>query len=154
MATLINSKISIRIIEVHNYGVIGTYDGHKIYVDLIELSWKCPIPNTSIPQPNQEIEVLVFNNSKRHDSDLLGSVRYLFPEQNPWYDPTIYKVGDEFIGEIEQINTFGCWAVHPNGADARIKVDGIKAGFEVGEKIRLKIIRISEKHRSLDCQVV
>jgi ribosomal protein S1 len=149
-----NDIITIKIQEVFAYGVIGICKNHRIYVDLIELSWQTPIPEESIPKVGDEIKTIVINTSHRHDSDYLGSVRHLTPEKNPWHDPSIFKIGDEFIGEIDSINTFGCWALHPNGADVRLLVDGIKTGFYKGQKLTLKIAKINERHRSIDAEII
>ena len=101
-----------------------------------------------------EIRIVITNTSHRHDSNLLGSVRLLTPEKNPWYDPSLYKIGDEFIGEIDSVNTFGCWALHPNGADVRLLVDGIKTGLKKGQRLALRITNINERHRSIDAEII
>ena len=146
--------VNVKIQEVYPYGVIGDYLKNRIYIDLVELSWETPIPDNSIPKVGDEIRVIIFNISDRHDSNFLGSVRLLTPEKNPWYDSSIYKIGDEFVGHIDSINTFGCWAKHPKGADVRLLVDGIKAGFKMGQELTLKIININLRHKSLDAEII
>ena len=157
-AILMNPKIGdivdVNIQEVYPYGVIGDYNKNKIYIDLIELSWETPIPDKAIPKVGDEIRIVITNTSHRHDSNLLGSVRLLTPEKNPWYDPSLYKIGDEFIGEIDSVNTFGCWALHPNGADVRLLVDGIKTGLKKGQRLALRITNINERHRSIDAEII
>jgi hypothetical protein len=106
---------TIKIQEVFAFGVIGSYNDHRIFVDLRELSWESPIPEEAIPEVGDEIRTIVINASTRHDSDYLGSVRHLTPEKNPWYDTSVYKIGDEFIGQIDSVNSYGCWAIHPKG---------------------------------------
>jgi ribosomal protein S1 len=154
MTPQISDIITIKIQEVFAYGVIGNYKSHRIYVDLIELSWETPISEELIPKVGDEIKTIVINISHRHDSDYLASVRHLTPEKNPWYDPSRYKIGDEFIGEIDSINSFGCWALHPNGADVLLLVDGIKTGLKKGQKLTLRITSINEKHRSIDAEII
>jgi len=154
MTLQIRDIIKVKINEVFAYGVIGNYDGHRIYVDLRELSWESPILQKSIPSVGDEIKAVVTNISDRHDSDFLASVRQLTPEENPWYDPSVYKIGDEFVGQIDSVNSFGCWAVHPNGADVRLLIDGLKLGLKKGQKISLRIIDINPKHESIDAEII
>ncbi|UOR03785.1 hypothetical protein MUN82_12590 [Hymenobacter aerilatus] len=153
MRTLINSKVNIQIIEVHAYGVIGLYKNCRIYVDLVEISWKSPIPESIIPKAGEEIRVLISSRSTRPDSDYLGSVKYLNPKQNPWYNPSIYKTGDFFIGTIDEANTFGCWALHPSGADVRIMINGKKEGLRVGDKVKLKITGVHPDRKSMNAEL-
>lgn len=154
MSPQIGDIVNVKIQDVFPYGVIGDYYKNRIYIDLVELSWETPIPAKVIPKGGDEIRIIIFNTSHRHDSDFLGSVRRLTPEKNPWYDPSIYKVGDEFIGHIDSINTFGCWAKHPKGADVRLLVDGIKAGFKMGQELALRITGINVRHESLDAEII
>lgn len=154
MTLYINDIVTIRIIEVYSYGLIGICQNYRIYIDLVELSWQAPIPKESIPKEGDDIKGLVIGNSDRHDSDYLASVRQLAPEKNPWYDPSIYKVGEEFIGEIDSVNTFGCWALHPNGADVRLLVDGTKAGLIKGQKLILRITNVNEGERRVDAEII
>ena len=154
MIPQIGDIVTVKILEVFAYGVIGGYNDHKIYIDLVELDWETPIPEKSIPKVDDEIKVVVTNISHRHDSDFLASVRHLTPDKNPWYDPSIYKIGAEFIGKIDSVNSYGCWALHPKGADVRILVDGLKLGFKKGQELALKIIGINEKYRSITAEII
>ena len=154
MTPQIGDIIIVKIQETFPYGVIGNYNSHGIYIDLVELDWERPIPNKLIPKADDEIKAIVTNTSNRHDSDFLASVRRLTPERNPWYDPSTYQVGDEFIGQIDSVNSFGCWAVHPKGADVRLLVDGLKFGLKKGQKITLRITSINQKHESIDAEII
>jgi len=154
MKLQIRDIINFKVQEVFSYGLIGNYNGHRIYVDLIELSWESPIPKKSIPNVGDEIKAIVTNISHRHDSDFLASVKYLTPEKNPWYDPSVYKIGDEFVGKIDVINSFGCWVVHPRGADVRLLVDGLKLGLKMGQEITLRITSINPRHESIDAEII
>ena len=154
MIPKIGDIVTVKIQDVYAYGVIGNYNDHKIYIDLVELDWKRPIPQKSIPKVGDEIKVIVTNSSDRLDSDFLASVRHLTPDRNPWHDPTIYKIGDEFIGEIDSVNSWGCWARHPKGADVRLMVNVFKVRLKKGQKIALRVISINEKHESIDAEIV
>lgn len=154
MTLQVGDKITIKVHEVFSYGVIGKFENHRVYVDLNELSWKMPIPEHVFPKVSDQIEVVVIHTSQRPDSDYLGSVRHLTPDRNPWYDPSIYKVGDEFVGKIDAVNSFGCWAVHPRGADVRLLVNGLKYDLQVGQEIRLRIKSINERHKSIDAEII
>jgi ribosomal protein S1 len=154
MTPQIGDIIAIKVQEVFFYGVLGKYKNHRMYVDLIELSWKRPVPKKSIPKIGDEIRVIVTGISHRPDSDFLASVRYLHPEKDPWHDPSIYKIGDEFIGKIDSVDSFGCWALHPSGADVRLLVNGVKLGLKKSQKIALRIISINKKQRSVDAEII
>lgn len=154
MDSVIGSIVQIKITDVKGYGVIGVYENLKIYVDLVDLSWKSPVPSNSIPNAGDEIQVFIFDKSKRHDSDYIASVKYFFQEENPWYNPAVYKIGSEFIGVVDSVESFGCWALHPKGASARILVDGIKLGLKKGQKIKLRITSVNEQKKNIDVVII
>ncbi len=149
--------VTVEILQDINYAFLAKYLDFKVYIDLNELSWKKPIPEKELPKVGDKIEILVtrqFDKQEYHmDCEYIGSVRAMTPEQDPWYDPLVYKLGDEFLGTIEKIMPYGSWATHPRGAAVRLVEDVSKIGLELNSKVNIRIKAIWP-YKSIEGEIV
>ena len=148
-----NDIITARVLEDLNYGFVAEYSGHRIFIDFSELSWKSPVPNESTPKVGDSIKIII-KPSNKQGFEFIGSVRAINPEKNPWYNPSVYVKGDTFTGEIEEIHSFGAWALHPKGAHVRILKDLRATNLKVGSKIEMRISEVREKNQILDGEII
>ena len=164
MGVSVGNVVILKVTDMAPYACWGVANGQVGFVHCVEWSWEKPVPENQVPHVGDELLVKVFHlTDSPYDQlpadvtfdgkfkvDFAASVRLLHPEGNPWYDPSVYQVGEVFTGRLEEVHPFGCVVRHPRGADARLLVDGVRLGYEVGQRIRVKIVGVNPQKRSLD----
>ena len=81
------------------------------------------------------------------------SIKHLYPEEDPWWNPDIYIVGSMHEGAVSTV--FGGVAAHvrlPSGAN--VAIDQVKPGTRVGEQIRLKIVSVDVERQRIKGQQI
>lgn len=164
MGVAVGDIVSLKVTEVTEWACWGVVNDQVGFVHCVEWSWRRPIPGSQEANVGDELFVKVYHLTDcpydqlpadvtfqgKFNVDFAASVRLLDPEGNPWNEPEVYQVGDTFDAKLEEVNPFGCWVRHPRGADCRLLVDGNALGFEIGQKVSVKVVSVNPQKKSLE----
>lgn len=164
MGVSLGEIVTLKLTHVEGYACWGSVGNQTGFVHCVEWSWEGAAEEFHEPCVGDEIPVKVFHiveGSKEPPSadvtyngkfnvDFAGSIREVHPEKNPWYDPSVYKVDDIFIGTFKSVNSWACFVQHPRGAEGALTVDGVAHGFEVGQQVQVRIIEVDPERQAFD----
>lgn len=163
MRICIGDIVTLKISDVAAYGCWGMRGKQTGFVHLVEWSWDRPVPTNQEPHIGDEILVKVHRLTNcpydqlladvtfdgKFKVDFEASIRMLHPEDNPWYDPSAYQIGEIFVGKVTEVHSFGCWVRHPRGADGCLAIDGVAHGLVVGQPTTVKVVGVNLPSESL-----
>ncbi len=115
----IGSVIQARVERIEPYGVFLKYETEKVFVHLPEVSWQ------DLGDPGESVQVddilgvyvLRYHYLKR---EIVGSIRRLHPEQNPYRQLSRLPPGEVLRGQVKSTYRDGATVVLPNGARGHV----------------------------------
>ena len=149
MAVLVIGEIiDVIVTRLEQYGAWIDYQGHSGLVTIPEVSWSRighPGEVLSIGQVVQ-VKVLVAAPS----AEFSASVRAVRPEQNPWYDPTRFAVGNEFDGSVVRVLGYGCFIELRPDVWGLLKRESWPRELAVGDVVSVRVIRSEPESRKVE----
>jgi len=137
----VGEMVQVTIQKITDYGFFASAGEQQVLILLHEMSWG-NIRNThDFGSVGEELDVLLIGKTKEHH---LGSIKQLYPEDNPWKDPSIYAVGSIFYGVVESNTDYGSFVTINRFARALVHLDDGGGDLKPGSDVQVEI---------LECQV-
>ena len=147
----IGSVIRGRVIRVEPYGVFLCYGDETVFVHLPEIAWsdKKHLPERFRVGEEQDVYVLRYNYE---DKMIVGSIRRLHPEQNPYRTLSRLEPGEVLCGKVSNALGNSVTVQLANGAWGRIPKYRLHTDVKVGDAVKVKIaaLDVDEGHLTLD----
>jgi len=131
--------------RVEPFGLFVDANGVPGLLLIPELSWDPVHHPAEVAQVGDRVrfQILHLIEPPKPEAHFTGSIKLLFPEQNPWHDSTIYRVGDSFRGVVMMRVEYGYWVMHPRRARALLRfADAAKYELAVGENVGVTIRQV------------
>ena len=136
----VGAIVEVVVTRLEPYGAWLDYDGQ---IGLVR------IPDISRKRIGHPADVLVVGQLVRvkilvapTQNEFSASLRAVHPEDDPWYDPSRFAVGTEFVGRVVRVLEYGCfvelrpevwgslrrerWVTPPSEGDAmRVRVESV-----------------------------
>jgi ribosomal protein S1 len=137
----IGSSIRATVTRVEPYGIFLEHPEGAVVVLIPEVSWCDRRPLAERVRPGDEYEVLVLRYNYR-DRQLVGSIRRLQPEQNPYRQLARLEPGTIVRGTVILPHDGEVTVELSNGAWGRVPKASITAKVERGDELDLVITAI------------
>ena len=138
--------VDATVVEVAPFGLFVEANGISGLIQLPQLSWQRVSDPSTIAGVGDRIRCKVMLTPPKYRSTdpprFIGSIRDLHPELNPWRDPTVFAVGNQFSGVVEQHMSYGVFIRHPREAAALLHIDAYDSEsitLAVGETVDVVI---------------
>jgi small subunit ribosomal protein S1 len=124
-----------------SFGAFIVHDDVQYFVPLHELAWRKISHSSDVVAVGQPCEIIVDRTDNAPPGGPLASVRRVSPEQNPWFDPSLFSVGTQFSWPIAVQHDYGLFVAHPRGVEGLLHSDDIPHGFAaaIGDVIAVEI---------------
>ena len=134
-----------------SFGAFITHDGVRYFVPLHELSWGRISHSSDVLAVGQRCEIIVDRPDDTPPGGPLASVRRVNPEQNPWFEPSLYSVGTKFSGPVTVRRVYGLFVAHPGGVEGLLHSDDIPHGYtpDIGDVIAVAITECDIKAQQI-----
>jgi ribosomal protein S1 len=133
----IGSTIEAAVTRVEHYGVHLDYAGQEVLVLVPEFAWQ-PVNLANAVRVGDRLKVLVLRYNYK-TKQIVGSVRRLHPEQNPYRELSRLPPGVALCGKVTFAATDAVTVRLPNGAwghlPKRLLAHEVKAGDAVAVEI-------------------
>ncbi|NRA15569.1 MAG: S1 RNA-binding domain-containing protein [Oceanospirillaceae bacterium] len=121
MKNNIGRVVNVQIKKVTDDGLEVTFNNFEGVVRIIDLAWDTKGLLEVIYTRYKPFDVIKVKIMAADETKFLASVRDMFPEENPWNDPTKYILGNKFNAGITDIKSFGYILKLDTGATALLK---------------------------------
>jgi small subunit ribosomal protein S1 len=134
----IGSTIDAVVTQVEQYGVYLEHDGEEVLVLIPEFSWQPVRDLKSAVRVGERLKVLVlrYNYKKRQ---IVGSVRRLHAEQNPYRELSRLPPGEVLRGKVRFVAGGAVTVALPNGAWGHLPKRLLAPGLNVGDDVEVEI---------------
>lgn len=134
----IGSVIKARVIRIEHYGIYLKHGQEDVLVLVPEVSWE-KTPDLRVAfQTGDEIDLVVlrYNYQKRV---IVGSIKRLHPEQNPYRELSLLEPGKILHGTVATIYDDAVQVRFPNGAWGHIPKNRLDRCLQVGGSVPVVI---------------
>ena len=100
----IGQTIKALVTQIENFGIFFDSGGNKILVTIPEISWYRISHPSDFTKIGNEHEILIL--SIQNDK-ISGSIKQTKPDENPWKNPHLYKVGSIHKGIVKKNYIYG-----------------------------------------------
>ncbi len=146
----IGSIIRATVSRVEPYGVWMSHAAGPVLVLVPEASWSDHRPLSEWIRPGDEYDVFVLRYNYR-DRVIVGSIRRLHPEENPYRQPARLEPGTILHGRVRLVAGDAVSVVLPNGAWGNVPRASFSTEIRPGDEIDVIItaIEVDEGRLSL-----
>jgi S1 RNA binding domain len=142
------------------FGLFCEYERHEILVLIPEISW---IPSFAscqqVASVGDELEVKIVHIDKERNK-IVGSIRAIHPENDPWEGPWRLRIGDVFAATVvrwvekaDRCGNAGGYLLALRPA-AFVMLCGVETGrFNSGDKCTVIVTSIEELHRQVKVEL-
>ncbi|MBX3467139.1 MAG: hypothetical protein KF878_09615 [Planctomycetes bacterium] len=138
-------RVSATVTRIEDHGVYLAADGEEILVLLPYLAWITPVDPRTIASLGQAMDVLI--TRRIGPGQLMGSVKDLQPELDPWRDPTVVAVSTTHTATVVQQLPFGVALHLGGGANALLRPPD--PSLQIGERIQVVVEEVDPIRRVL-----
>ncbi len=148
--------VTVKVTAVETYGLHVTCEGVRGVILIPEISWQRVSHPSQHAQLGDELRCQVIHVAAddRGEVRFSGSIRQLHPEANPWRDPDVYAVGQEFDGVVARVTSYGVFVQHPRQAWALLHAADIPQGMQLTVGTCLGVVIVDSDPASQRIQVV
>lgn len=140
--------VDVVVSSVEQFGLLVEFEGKKGLVESPNVYWDgfgAQQRMLASFRPGQQIRVKVLLVMPEQFS---CSIKHVYPELDPWWDPGIYAVGAAWEGEVRLIFDFGAAIVIlPNGA--QVFVPGLKPSTQLNDHVNLMLTGVDAENHKL-----
>ena len=149
----IGSVIRARIIRVEPYGVFLRYGDQTVFVHLPEVAWldKRGLPDRFQVGEELDVYVLRYNYEQKQ---IVGSIRRLHPEQNPYRMLSRLEPGEILCGKVTNLMGDLVTVRLANGAWGHIPKYRLHTDVKVGDAVKVVIAALEVDEGRLALELV
>lgn len=138
----IGDTIKAHVSRIEPYGVYLEHPQSAVIVLLPELSWAAVQNPRDVVRLGEELDVLVtgYNYKTR---EIVGSLRRLHPEKNPYRDLSRLEPGTSLKGKITFADSVSYCVEFPNGARGSLPKVGASGTRKVGDEVEVIITHLA-----------
>lgn len=143
--------VEVVVTQIEFYGAWFDWNGRSGLVTIPEVSW------TRISHPAEAVTVgkkIKVKILVATPTAFAASIRQVNPEQNPWYDPTPFAVGNVFEGKVEKVLVYGCFIELRPHVVGLLRRDDWPHELAVGDIARVRIARSNSESKQIDLEWV
>lgn len=137
----IGSVIRGKVNRVEPYGVWLEYGREPVLVLAPEVSWTEPRPLREVFRTDDECDVVVLRYNDR-DRVIVGSIRRLHPEQNPYRQLASLQPGTILGGRVRLLAGDQVTIELPNRAWGHVPRHTLPDGVQTGDGVDVEIVAI------------
>jgi small subunit ribosomal protein S1 len=140
--------VETTVTRLEHYGAWIDCAGRTGLVLIPEISW------TRISHPaqalavDQRVRVKVLN--VQSDGKFTASIRGVHPEQDPWYDPSLFAPGTEFVGRVVLVPAYGAFVELRPEVWGLLRKGKWTRQVAVGDQLRVRIETVDETARKIE----
>jgi small subunit ribosomal protein S1 len=134
----VGSVINAKVVRIEPYGVWLDFRGERALVLVPELSWKKIAHPTEIVHEGDAIDVYVSHYNYK-DQVIVGSVKRLCPEQNPYRELSRFAPGTPLHATVVSLFSDEVTVELANGAWGHIRRDRLPEHIQRGDSIEAVI---------------
>ena len=148
----IGEKINAVVTRVEPYGVFLVYNDDEIFVPLNNLAWiPSPTTITSI-RTGDSIKVLV-ESLNEAENTYTGSLKRLFPEQNPYKRLEDVAPSDVLHGVVRMVHQHGVSVELDNRCIGEISLSDHTVGLQEGVMVSVRIAEVDVENQRLSLEL-
>ncbi len=123
---------------VHPYGIDIEAEGRTGFIQPIEVSWACRLPD-EVARAGDSLDVYVYAVTPMR---FFASIKRAHPDLDPWRDPTRFRVGSRHQATVELVNDWACFVELEPGAEGIIRLDKFPRAYRQGETFRVEVVYV------------
>jgi ribosomal protein S1 len=144
----VGAIVDATITRLEQYGAWIDCGGRPGLVTIPEVSWSRighPAEVLSVGQ-RVRVKVMVLGS----DGKLSASIRALHPEQDPWRDPAVFAVGEEFAGRVVRVLGYGCFVELRPEVWGLLRREHWSREVAVGGRVRVRVVSVDPMARKVE----
>jgi ribosomal protein S1 len=147
----IGSVIEARVVRLEPFGVWLKHGAEDVLVLVPELSWKPGTEPRQMAAIGDDLRVRVLRYNYK-DRVILGSVKALYPEDNPFRKLARLEPGSVLVGKVRTVFDDEVRIDFDGGAWGKIPRNGLAADLHVGDEVEVVIqsLEVDEGLLTLD----
>lgn len=149
----IGSVIRARVVRVETYGVFLAYGEEDIFVVLPEISWHRIQDLRKALTVGEHLDILVVGYNYRN-KQIIGSVRLLHPEQNPYRDLSRLEPETVLHGKVVFLDSVSVRVELENSARGNIPKNQLEIELKVGDSVDVKIASLWVDQGILELELI
>jgi ribosomal protein S1 len=143
--------VVVVVTSVRDFGVLVRYGDREGVILMVNIFWDYEdVPKRMYAsfEPGQQVRVKVLIDAPRQFS---CSIKHLHPEQDPWWDPSIYVVGSVHQAFVKTIFDHGAGLLRlANGA--LVVVEQIRPGTQLKDEVSVVITAVRVDRQLIDAR--
>ena len=132
------SVIKAKVVKIEPYGVCFEYQNEKTIVLIPELTWKIIKHPSEIVRLGESLNILVLRYNYK-DKVIVGSMKRLHPEENPYRNLSRLSPGTPLSGRVDLVLSDEILVELENGARGRMGKKLLPGPVGRGEKVDVVI---------------
>lgn len=145
----LNEEYEVKVLGVSEFGIFCEVDGVEGLIHISEISWE-KVTNASVyVKPGETIKAMVV---EKNEADLKLNLSIKRLQNDPWKSiEEKYPKDKEHEGEIVRKERYGYFVRLEPGVEGLIHISKLSGeeNFEIGQKVKVFIERISDKDRRM-----
>jgi small subunit ribosomal protein S1 len=140
--------VEATVTRLEQYGAWIDCAGRRGLVQIPEVSWRRISHPADALWVGQSLPVKVL--IVREDGKFTASIRGVHPEQDPWYDPSLFAVGAQFTGRVVLVTEYGCFVELRPEVWGLLKREQWTKPLVVGDELRVCVKRSDPASRKVE----
>ena len=141
--------LAVVVERLENYGAWIAVGEHRGLIRIPEISWRRISHPSEALSVGQVVRVRVLHVDTR-DNTFTASLRVLYPEEDPWRDPSVFAVGNEFTGVVVRVLEYGAFVELFEGERGLIRAEAGKLLPEPGQRVRVRVVAVDVESRQVE----
>ena len=134
------NTLEATVTRLENYGAWIESGGRVGLILIPEISWSRIRHPSEALAVGQQVTVKILNVAK--DGKFSASLREMHPELNPWRDPTVFAVGNEFTGPVVMVLEYGCFVELQPEVWGLLPRERWPFPLETGDQLRVRVVHL------------
>jgi small subunit ribosomal protein S1 len=146
------NTLEATVTRLENYGAWIESGGRVGLILIPEISWSRIRHPSEALSVGQQVTVKILNVAK--DGKFSASLREMHPELNPWRDPTVFAVGNEFTGPVVMVLEYGCFVELQPEVWGLLKREPWRRPLAVGNRVCVRVESLNADQQKIEVREI
>ena len=139
--------VRAEVLDVKDNGIYLRYDGVDGFINATQITWKQGrVDPRACAKSGDRIDVRVYAVTADR---FYGSIKELYPEDNPWKDPDLYLPASRHHGFVCGLTSFGAFIELDRGAVGYMPLQEAH-GLTAGERVDVTVVSVDPRMRKIE----
>ena len=143
--------IEAAVTRLEHYGAWIESGGQVGLIVIPDISWSRISHPSDVLTVGQRVTVKVLYVGA--DGKWRASLREVHPELNPWRDPSVFAVGQEFTGPVVLVTDYGCFVELRPEVWGLLRREHWPRTIEVGEQLQVRVVSMNAEDRKVEVRL-